>query len=110
MSILIEKQVGETGTRSDTDTWTVTAAVLPSGKVLSVEDNEMKDTIQQYVDNFGPDNKYNYPYNDESEFWPGENKFFEAVLSIYRSPTRGDFWIIEDPQEARKMIQEAGLK
>ena len=110
MSILIEKQVGETGTRSDTDTWTVTAAVLPSGKVLSVEDNEMKDTIQQYVDNFGPDNKDNYPYNDESEFWPGENKFFEAVLSIYRSPTRGDFWIIEDPQEARKMIQEAGLK
>ena len=38
------------------------------------------------------------------------NKFFEAVLSIYRSPTRGDFWIIKDPREARQMIQEAGLK
>ena len=110
MAVLIEKQALIDDDEDNPDTWTVTAAVLPSGSVLSVEKNEMMGTIQHYADNFGPDNKDNYPYNDESEIWPGVNKFFEAVLSIYRSPTRGDFWIIEDPKEARKMIQEAGLK
>ena len=45
MSILIEKQILEDDDGDNTDTWTVTAAVLPSGKDLSVEDNYMKDTI-----------------------------------------------------------------
>ena len=40
----------------------------------------------------------------------GEEAMFKGIASLYRMPVEGDVWIIEDPQEARKIIQEAGLK
>ena len=33
-----------------------------------------------------------------------------AAAYYHRSGTFGDFYLIEDPQEARQIIQEAGLK
>ena len=103
MAVLVEKLIrnpvtDERGDDDNSDTWTVTAAVLPSGKVLTVEEYDSS-LIQSYVDAFGPD-------GDDV----GEKELFENISSIHKTPFHGDFWLIEDPQEARKMIQEAGLK
>jgi len=95
MSVLIEKKwdndVGADSIR-------VTAAVLPSGKVLAVEGYDASD-IESYVEAFGPEGM-NLPEED----------FFRRVADIHKTPIGADFWIIEDPQEARQIIQEAGLK
>ena len=103
MAVLVEKLIknpatDERGDENNPDTWTVTAAVLPSGKVLASEGYDTS-LIQHYVDYFGPDGQN-----------VGEKELFETVSTIYKTPLKGDFGLIEDPQEARKMIQEAGLK
>ena len=101
MSVLIERRYTSEDAWSGKDlekVGKVTAAVLPSGKVLSTEDADV-DVIKVYVTEFGPEGM-NLPEED----------FFMRVADIHRVPTVADFWIYEDPQEARKIIQEAGLK
>jgi len=72
---------------------TVTAAVLSSGKVLSAPGANVA-LLEDYASHFS---KY------------GEEAMFKAIASAYKSPFSSDVWLIEDPQEARKLIQEAGL-
>jgi hypothetical protein len=98
MAVLIEKQALIDDDEDNPDTWTVTAAVLPSGKILASEEYDAS-LIRHYVDYFGPDGQD-----------VGEEELFENIISIYKTPLHGDFLLVEDPQEARKMIQEAGLK
>jgi len=76
----------------------VVAAVLSSGKILSVEGYDTSLT-QKYVDHFGP----------EGLGW-SEQKLFGAIAEIYKTTLHGHFKHIVDPQEARQIIQEAGLK
>ena len=73
---------------------TVTAAVLPSGKILAAPGANVEHL------------------KIEVDYWLqyGEEAMFKGIASLYRMPVSGDVWIIEDPQEARKIIQEAGLK
>ncbi len=101
MAVLIER------TYTSEDVWSgkdleevgkVTATVLPSGKVLSAEGADIE-AIKVYAAEFGPEGM-NLPEED----------FFRRVADIHRVPTVGDFWIYEDPQEARQIIQEAGLR
>ena len=82
----------------------VVAAVLPSGKILSVEGYDTR-TLENYVNHFGP----NGPMSTRTADWD-ENDFFGAVVKIHKTPLNGDFKHITDPQEARQIIQEAGLK
>ena len=90
MAVLIE-MTGE-------DQQTATAAVLPSGKILAVEGYDVS-LIKHYVDHFGPDGQD-----------VGEQELFSNIMTIHRTPFNGNFRLIEDPQEARQVIQEAGLR
>jgi len=92
MAVLIEKK-WDSKLFSEEDAY-VTAAVLPSGKVLAAPGAD--------VTHLRVEAKHWLEY--------GEEQMFKAIANIYRMPLNGDVWIIEDPQEARKIIQEAGLK
>ena len=65
---------------------------------MSAEGGDVS-TIESDVEFFGPEGLN-----------VGEKQLFENIADIHKTPLLADFWIIEDPQEARKIIQEAGLK
>ena len=72
----------------------VTAAVLPSGKVLAAPGVNAS-MLLLYSEKWHPH---------------GWDKMLMWIKSAYKSPYSKDIWLIEDPKEARKLIQEAGLE
>ena len=90
MSVLVER----TSTRDGKTTTNM--AILPSGKVLIAEGFEdKKKEMEETIEHFG---------SVESAM-PVLEHIYSGV-AVYGT----DLYVIEDPQEARKMIQEAGLK
>ena len=95
MAVLIEKKYPYMDYSEENAT--VTAAVLPSGKVLAAPGANVA-MLEDYASHFGPANGGN------------EEEMFRAIASIYKSPYSSDVWLVDDPQEAREIIKEAGLK
>ena len=89
MAVLIER------TSTDDGKTTTNMAILPSGKVLTAEGFEdgRKKEMEETIEHFGS---------------------VEAAMPVlehmYSGVYGGDLYPIEDPQEARQIIQEAGLK
>jgi hypothetical protein len=90
MSVLVER----TSTRDGKTTTNM--AILPSGKVLIAEGFEdKKKEMEETIEHFG----------SVEAAMPVLEHIYSGV-AVYGT----DLYVIEDPQEARKMIQEAGLK
>ena len=106
MAVLVEKQWADTEEGYVEDTARVTAAILPSKKILvnsdvypSGREEAFKEAINEFMSRA-----------DEGVEPMSDNGIFRLAALYHRSGTFGDFFLIEDPQEARQIIQEAGLK
>ena len=90
MAVLIER------TSTDDGKTTTNMAILPSGKVLTAEGFEhKKKAMEKTIKHFG----------SVVRVMPVLEHMYSGV-AVYGT----DLYIIEDPQEARKMIREAGLR
>ena len=107
MAVLIEKKWADADEGYVEDTAIVASAILPSGKILLSPDvysnpykaETFKNDINEYMS-----------HADEGADPRSDNGIFRLAAYYHRSGTFGDFYLIEDPQEARQIIQEAGLK
>jgi len=89
MAVLIERTLTRDGKA------TTNMAILPSGKVLTAEGFEdQKKEMTETIEHFG---------SVEAAMPVLEHMY--SGIHVYGT----DLYIIEDPQEARKIIQEAGL-
>ena len=107
MAVLIEKQWADTDEGYVEDTAIVASAILPSGKILLspdvYSDQYAAASFKQAINEF-------MSRADEGADPMSDNGIFRLAAYYHRSGTFGDFYLIEDPQEARQIIQEAGLK
>lgn len=98
MAILIEKKrvVVLDGDDESPPTFETKLAILPSGKVLIAEGwEETKMDMEGMIKHFG----------SVEDAMPAIDHYYQGAIFQGR-----DYWLIEDPQEIRQLIQEAGLK
>jgi len=91
MAVLIER------TSTDDGKTTTNMAILPSGKVLTAEgfEDSRKKEMEETIEHFG----------SVEAAMPVLEHIYSGV-AVYGT----DLYVIEDPQEARQIIQEAGLR
>jgi len=97
MAVLIERIWSTPGDPSNAS---VTTAILPSGKILTLD-------VEDSVGSSRADMQKTISI--AKKLGKNESQIFEEVALMYSSSLGGDFVIVEDPQEARRIINEARL-
>ncbi len=95
MAVLIRRNWAKLDDRSEAK---VTAAFLPSGKILLSPDREMeREGFEQII-------------NPLKEVGAGIDAIFGRIAAMYRTPITGDVYLVEDTDRARELIREGGLQ
>jgi len=100
MAVLIEKTWISYGHPESEEEVRIAAAILPSGKVLTKDDDEAPFGTDR-VSLEGAVKEYQLAGYSEAEM-------FDRIYLEYTSMST-KFFLVEDPREARKIIKEAGL-
>ena len=95
MAVLIRRNWSKLDDRSDSK---VTAAFLPSGKILLSPDKERERKDFELI------------INPLKEKGADIGAIFGRIAAMYRTPINGDVYLIEDTDRARELIQEGGLQ